>query len=202
LNVYELAELSDTAKNKAYYNWLETTDDHILTANEGLDSLKAFCDLFDCAASGYDWERKTAKIQYSETCELTGKLAHRHINKTHDKLLKWKKRYACRMPDGNLRHNCVGYNCITRKSNIFKEISCPLTGMCYDMSLTDGLKKYLRRPYKKTETVRDVLDNCIEDFLSEMQEICEHETSMERFEETAKDNEEFFFETGEICKSA
>jgi hypothetical protein len=148
---------------------------------EALDTLKGFCKHFDIilmdyCISGIEARNEKINLDLSENiAELSG-------------VRLWKY----------IENNFSSYiNQYTGKPGKLLAGECPFTGMCYDESILDPIRDFMRAPDRDTDFYR-LADDCAQALLNAVHLDTEYDLSDEGLKETAEANEYQFTENGAI----
>lgn len=212
IKAYEVTELSDKAKEKAYYKWLEHREYFWSSENEA--SLRAFEDVFPIKISGWSYGGQGSYVSWDmyadhDIDELSGqRLATYLWNNYRDTLYQKKYRNSFRR-DKRIIHPMVTqkkaldrttkeeYFWTVVHSNLFVDTyNCPLTGYIIDNSLLDPIWKFMENP--DNTTFYNLIDTCLDSWLKDCDEDYEHCSSMEYFVEDMESNGILFDESGRI----
>jgi hypothetical protein len=184
IKVYEINELSEKARRRAYNDWLENICDYDTYDIER--TLKSFCDLFGVNVynwrfdeCGYDFSFQTYKEEIIDN--MKGERLFKYLmNNFWSSLFKkktiwknWEKR---------------------RTSNVMYDNCCVLTGVCYDEWILEPIYEFLKHP--NDNDFYDLIDECLNNFFKNCVKDYEYMTSEEYFVDSAEDNEIMFYENG------
>lgn len=183
--VYSIDELSESARERAYYEWLSGED-----YPWGIDNsatLEEFEKIFPIKV--YNWEYGYRKyINFDMTCdgdiaELSGIRLLKYIyNNYYNFLFKRREVYY--------------KNNKKKVSKIFYTIpDCPLTGYYLDYEILEPIYKFLKNPSPYL-TFKGLMRKCLESWLNACENDYEDYFSMENFIELSKDNDWEYFEDG------
>ncbi len=84
-----------------------------------------------------------------------------------------------------------------RKSRVFTDNSCVLTGYCADEDILKPIYDFLKSPDKDT-TLYDLMDKCLDNFFKSCRDDMEYQCSEECFKESCVANDYEFYENGRI----
>ena len=151
--VYKFEELSEQAKEKAI-EWYRNSDNDFCWSDEILETVKTALKHFDCKLSDWsiDWDninRSSWSIKFEfnyedEVKELNGARLFKYIQNNYLKYYdKYKKEYRTDLLSGN----------------------CPFTGVCYDESFLDPIRKFMKKPDSTTfeELIEDATRSAFSD---------------------------------------
>ena len=198
ISIYDYNELSEESKNNAYSYWLE----HIFFFDdEYKESLNKFCDIFSLKGVEYGFD----EYNYYINCSTLS----RYDNTLKDikglKLYKYLWNYYFDDLYGYRYYWSHTIGCFkNRRSRILinKDNSCVLTGSCWDYYLVkplhDFMEHYSNEKYENT-TLKELLSQCLHDFIEAMQKDYEYSISKEAFEEDINNyNTVEFYEDGTV----
>lgn len=190
--IYNIDELSESAKEKAYSNWQNISE--YPWGNDNMATLTAFEKIFPVEISG--WEYGYYKyIKFNMTCE------NEIENLSGVRLMKYiYNNYYNRITNGK----CFGkvdnkYQYKQRLSNIIVDTCCALTGYCIDDYILNPIFDFLKSPSENI-TFRDLMEDCLESWLCACHADYEHYFSMENFIEECELNHYEFYNDGEIAR--
>lgn len=187
--VYKVEELSDKAKENAYYRWLAGYE--YPWQGENMATLKAFEGIFNIRV--YDWKydgwtcyyRFTSNYSEEEE-ELCGvRLLKFIVNNYWHYLFKPKTYWHGK-----------GFN-KQRRSRISVTDDCVLTGYCADMDILKPIYDFLKAPDKHTN-LHDLMDECIGSFFRYCSKDVEYCTDEEAFERDCEANGYEFLSNGDF----
>lgn len=195
ITVYNIDELSEKAREKAYHNWLMNTDYHFSEDNRR--TLEAFENIFPIRITSWQYDNITHFIEFefrdSEEIEgLTGVRLLKYLyNNYYDYLYKAKTYYApMKFVNGKPNYK-------SRISKIFKDNCCPLTGYWLDDVILKPIYEFMQKPNNNITfggLMKKCLDAwgraCVKDYYD-----C---TSMEYFLNYARENDLGFDESGNL----
>lgn len=196
IQIYTFDELSDKAKDKAYYKWLESIDYY--WHDENVNSLQAFCKVIGISDRHIDYEyghRDYINVRYDFDDNIMALRGHRLSkflwnNYAHDFLKGKYYSTQGKYIDGKYCYK-------SRYSKIQKTWQdCPLTGYCVDYNILQPFFDFIDKPLKDWD-ITDVLNDCFESWLKTCSKDYEHCTSMEYFANEASENDYEFLENGE-----
>lgn len=149
-HIYTFDELSEKAKETAR-QWIRDTNNEAdyFWADEALESIKKGLAAFSCDLKNYsiDWmnaNRSDFTIRYHENSEeLTGlRLRTWLLNNSLNDTFAERKHYGNYFfPEGSKKGRYQRYSRILRV-----ESSCPFTGVCYDDTFLDPIRKFIQAP--------------------------------------------------------
>lgn len=187
--LYKIDELDENARQSAYNEWLNHFDDFDLSDNE--NTLNAFLEVFygiEVRSWSYDTCEYdyTMRSRYDEDIEcLSGERLLSYLyNNYYDDLFKSKHYYKT-----------FGTVMKTRRSRIFVDNCCVLTGFIRDEDILEPIYRFLEHPNRNT-TFLDLMEDCLDSFFSACQKDYEYYSSMEGFESECESNDWEFLEDG------
>lgn len=183
--VYTIDELSEKAREKAYYKWLEFNDYAWSSDNE--KTLKEFANTFDITIANWEYDTCRHHVRFSVNNdfleEMQGQRLATYIhNNFYDNIIKGKY-YSTKgiYVDGK-------YNYVHRYSKIIIEkYNCSLTGYYIDNEILAPVFEFLEKPNKHT-TFESLMEECLDRWGETCVSDFESCTSMEYFIEQSKDN--------------
>lgn len=184
--VFPIWELTDKAKDRAYSDWLTSYDYSFDTDNEA--TLKAFCRTFGIVC--HDWQYDAYTYNYRFRAESappdnicgTRLIAYLHNNFNH--ILFPPKSYWKNGKD--------------RRSRIFKDTCCPLTGYYIDNHILGPIYEFLSSRPDPRITFDALMDKCLDSFFAACRNDIESCTSMEYFTEDSQANEREYLSNGKL----
>lgn len=164
------------------YDWVRNNwhdlGDNVL--QESLESLKGFAAYYD-AKLDYSFginpdrgEHITIKIEDDNIADLSGVRLYKYLD----------------------NHYALCPNQYTNKLEATLSGSCPFTGVCYDETLLDAIRDFMKKPDDRT--FQDLLTECGDNLLDTIHKEGEHIYSDEGLKETLSANEYDFKEDGSI----
>lgn len=187
VKLYGIDELTDTAKNNAHSNYLNSVD--YAWSEENRDTLNKFVDIFPVELRGRDND-SIYMLCDDEIAELKGvRLLKYLVNNYWNDLFKPKFIY-------NTKKGISG-DTKSRYSKCQFDNCCTLTGYCMDMEILDPVYKFLKTPDKNT-TFEMLMQECLNAWEMACRKDEEYQCSLEYFIETAQANEWEFTENGEM----
>lgn len=183
-DIFPLEELSAKARATAYHEWLKdfeypwSCDNHnTLDAFEHIFNIKVTNWSYD--ACGYNY-RFTSHYSGEEE-ELNGIRLLKYIVNNYWHILFKPKTYYLK---GNYKKQ--------RKSRVFTDNCCVLTGYCIDDDILQPVYDFLKFPDTRT-TLYDLMDRCLDNFFKSCCDDMEYQCSEENFEESCEANGYEFF---------
>ena len=187
ISVYQYSELNDEAKEKAHDNYIHHGN-HYVWVQEGLDSVRAFCDYFGVLVTDYCISQCEPSYIKTDMCRETEEEL-KVIEVTH------------RMSDDNDYdlEDYISYTTMTIRSmpptQPEDELSKWATGYSMDYSLLHGWETYLKaNPNDNIGALKAAIDEAVKDVLQDM----EYQDSEEYFAEVSECNEWEYLEDGTL----
>jgi hypothetical protein len=209
---YELSELSHEAKNKAYTDFYNNNqyDFELIDIKE---TLNAFCDIFNISWKKFDFTQYCS-IDYvlhlkEDILNLKGKRLISYLwnnyrndlfkgkylkSKTFEAIPATKHKYQSFKLS---RRNDNKYYWCTYRSNINLEAEAVLTGNYLDMDILEPIYKILRE-YDPYTTFEELMDKCLNNYLSQCNINYEYYYSFDNFAEISEINEYRYNEQGKL----
>lgn len=194
INIYTINELSEEAKEKAYYNWLQ--DFYYSWDKENTDTLNAFARIFPVEINRYEYDDSSSYIDFDMTCDdniadLSGVRLLKYIynNYYHD-IFKGKFFSKSKWVDGKFTYK-------HRYSKVIKDNSCTLTGYCMDLEILNPIYKFLQKP-KDNITFADLMENCLDCWVNACQHDYKYCSSLEGFIDEVGGGDYEYLEDGEV----
>ena len=188
--VYEVTELSNEARKRAYNNWLSNGCDYPY-CTEDYNTLDEFISLFNLRMNNYECSSYTYNFSFKslndeEVDELSGLRLYKYLVNNFWRYLFKHKRYY---------HKDYFVNRKKRLSNIFYTNECVLTGVCSDDAILEPIYNFLKNPNKCTNFL-DLMYECLDSFFSYCSKCMEDYESEENFIEECKNNDYTFLSNG------
>jgi len=175
--LYRITELSEEAKEKAYNQWLCNGYFYGWT-HENRQTLDTFCERFgivcrnwryDACNYSYDYRsRQKDCIDSLSGWRLMAYLMNNHWNDLYTPKYFWKGMKG-------------------RKSRIFVDICCPLTGYYIDDCILDPIYKFLKSPTGNV-TFDNLMNKCLDSFFRACRDDMESTQTLEYFTEESNAN--------------
>ena len=188
--VYQFAELSDKAKDKAraYMNENFGLTDHVY--DEAAETVKKFHEIFGTKEGNSSWlDVRTGHID-DNVLELKGLRLQKYIWNNFGKYLYKGKYYSLwSNTEKSYKHYKEGHPVLkTRYSKITLDNSCVLTGVCYDNDLLDPMYDFLER-YKDKADYYSYMDfeTLLTDCFKSLEKSIENEIDSIDSDESLKD---------------
>ena len=199
--IYKFDELPSEAKATAIEKFRESNYDlPYFWTGEALEAIKKGLDAFQCDLKNYsiDWSNPNGSdftIRYPENAEeLTGnRLRTWLINNADSGTLTEPKHYG-KYISGEKGQRGRYQRC----SRILKtESSCPFTGVCYDESFLDPIRKFIQRP--DNSTLSDLMEAACIAVNRDIESEIEYQNTDEAIIETIQANDYEFYLNGKIA---
>ena len=205
INLYSFDELSDKAKEKALKEYIENEDFSFIW-EEAHEKVKAFCDKTIVKTYQDSWLEPNFNNIDDSILNLTGvRLMKYFINN----FVFLYKRKDLKSFDGHKNHKMITNKTVQSKgksngkkycfatSNIQKETSCNLTGVCYDDDFLKPIYDFLQKP-TKNKTFEDIICECFYNLKKSIENEIEAKQTIEYFAELCEMNNYYFTEQGEM----
>ena len=185
-DIFPLAELSATARETAYTEWLRTFE--YSWSGDNRNTLDAFESIFNIKVT--DWGYDTCRYSYRFTSHYSGeeeelngiRLLKYLVNNYWHILFKPRTYYL----KGNFKKQ--------RKSRVFTESSCVLTGYCADEDILKPIYDFLKSPDTDT-TLYDLMDKCLDHFFKSCRDDMEYNAARKVLRKVAKPTSTSFLKT-------
>ena len=175
--LYRITELSEEAKEKAYNQWLCNGYFYGWT-HENRQTFDAFCERFGIVCRNWRYDACNYSYDYhsrQEDCidglsgwRLMAYLMNNHWNDLYMPKYFWKGTKG-------------------RKSRIFVDICCPLTGYYIDDCILDPIYKFLKSPTGNV-TFDNLMNKCLDSFFRACRDDMESTQTLEYFTEESNAN--------------
>jgi hypothetical protein len=189
--LYKFDELSETAKEKAFEEWLKYAE--YFFANDNAESLKKFCEIFPVKVKDWEYGYRydiSARFDIDPNAEeLTGIRLQKYLWNNYGSLIYQGKYYS----KGQYKDGKYTYK--QRRSKVLKQTDCVLSGYWIDYELLKPIYTFLdgRNP---TGTFEDLLQDCLNSWLIACQKDYEHFFSYDNFQEEMIETDNEFTEEG------
>jgi hypothetical protein len=182
ITAYKFDELSDSAKEKAYKEFLNSEHEYFWM-DENVESIKKGLQHFDCSmGKGWYIEYHSSRASYvpvvidmqhaEDIAELSGVRLWKFLNNGYMKYwCKYDKKYE-NLLDGN----------------------CPFTGYCLDENFLDPIREFMKKP--TDITFLELMERCVWECLVGIEHDFDYQNSEEFFKEECISNEYEFTEDG------
>jgi len=188
-DIFQLAELSAAARRTAYDEWLKGFDYSYSSVNQ--NTLDAFERTFNIKV--YDWFYDIYKYSYRFTSHYSGE----EENLKGIRLLKYIVNNYWHILFKPRTYYLKSNHKKQRKSRIFMDDSCVLTGYCADEDILKPIYDFLKTPDTHT-SLYDLMDKCLDSFFKSCRDDMEYQCSEANFEESCVANDYEFLENGEM----
>lgn len=192
--IYSISELSEDAQKVSHSEYLNKGFDYIWL-DEYIDSLKKFAEYFNLKIKNYSLGGWDSSVDYAIMwSQYDSRYAEDVENLSGLRLARYlhNNKYWCMY-----EFKTFWKGSKKRKSKIQKVCDCPFTGYCGDMDLLAPILKFLAKPDNNT-TFADLLDSCIDGFVTAVKTDCEYQESLQYFIEHAEANNFEFTEVGKF----
>ena len=197
--LYSFDELSYKAKEKAMNKYYES-EDFFYIWDDAHETVEAFCDKTIVRTSINSWLEPNFNHIEDSILNLTGVRLMKYFINNFDFLYKPKylKSYdehkTHRMIKNKIAIN-TGHKYSLAYSNIQKETSCNLTGVCYDDDFLKPIYDFLQKP-TKNKTFEDIISDCFYCLKNSIESEIEAKQTIESFAELCDMNNYYFTEDG------
>ena len=201
INIYKFHELPAESQAKAIERWRDGNNkEPFFWSGEALESIKKGLDAFNCTLMDYsiDWSNANGSyftIRYPENAEeLTGnRLRTWLINNADRGTITEAKHYGKYISGAKGQKGRY-----QRYSRILKtESSCPFTGVCYDDSFLDPIRKFLQNP--DNSTLSDLMESACIAVNRDIDSEIEYQNTDAAIIETLEANDYEFYLNGKIA---
>jgi hypothetical protein len=187
LNLYSFDELSENAQEKVISTWRD--NDLYFWDSENTNSLNAFCKIFDIKIKDYEYGYRNyinSSFNLSlDILEFKNVLAYKYLwNNYKSDVFKPKYYYK---------------NGKKRLSKIQLNNDCVLTGYYIDNEILAPIYDFLEKP--DNSSIEDLLNDCLNNWLSACRKDYEYWNSAECIREEIKDNDYLFLANGQLSSS-
>jgi len=198
VTLFNVNELDESAKELAYQKFCNSEE--YFWTEENKDTLYKFEEIFPIKIKNWEYGFCNSYINFKfdayynedEIKELSGvRLLKYIINNYYDFLYSAKTFTKSSI-------YLVGKDQKQRKSKIiYQENNCQLTGYYMDSVILQPIYDFLKKPNKYV-TFEDLMNNCLQSWLSACCKDYKHAYSEEAFIEDCEINERLYFESGEL----
>jgi hypothetical protein len=195
VQVYDITELQESARQKAYENWFRV--DNYAWERDNNKTLSEFENIFKVKVT--DWEygyRKFVryKLNIDEDVEnLKGvRLLRYLINNC------WKYLYKGKFYSTKGKYINGKYTYKHRRSKVMFNNDCVLTGYIADYEILSPIYEFLKKPSNDI-SYNDLIRKCLDSWLDYCHKDYEASLTEEYFIETCEANEWQFMENGDMC---
>ena len=186
-HLYQITELSEEAKEKAHNEWLYSRYFYGWT-DENRQTLDTFCERFGIVCRNWRYDACNYSYDYrsrQEDCidslsgwRLATYLMNNHWNDLCTPKYFWKGMKG-------------------RKSRIFVDTCCPLTGYYIDDCILDPIYKFLKSPTENV-TFDDLMNDCLDSFFRACRDDMESTQTLEYFTEESNANNWEYLSDGNL----
>lgn len=182
ISIYKFSELSDESKRKALDKFEPSVD---FIYDDAHETVKAFCEIFGVKEGRQSWLDFNTDYIDDNILELTGQRLRTYlINNFYSEIYKPKTYYK--------RVNKK------RKSKIFVNNDCVLTGVCYDHDMLEPIYNFIQKPCNHTN-FQDLIDNAFNNLRKSVEDEASYRYSDEAKIEDIDANDYEFYEDGNIA---
>jgi hypothetical protein len=195
VKVYTVDELSESAKEKAYYKWHENHEYFWASDNE--KTLKAFEEVFPVSVTSWEYDTCTYHVRFEfeddlllgyeseiDMAELSGLRLAKYLYNNYEHTLFKGKFY---FKNGKSRHSKL----------LFEKNNCNLTGYYMDCEIMQPIYDFLKNPCEHT-TFTDLMKECLDNWGAMCVKDFDCSLSMEAFIESSEANDYEFYEDGRL----
>lgn len=187
LNLYSFDELSENAQEKVISTWRD--NDQYFWDSENTDSLNAFCKIFDIKIKDYEYGYRNyinSSFNLSlDILEFKNVVAYKYLWSNYKSDIFKPKQYY---KNGKKRLSKIQLN------NDFV-----LTGYYIDNEILAPIYDFLKKP--DNSSIEDLLNDCLNNWLSAGRKDYEYWNSEECIREEIKDNDYLFLANGQLSSS-
>ena len=201
INLYSFDELSDEAKEKAMNKYYEN-EDFFYIWDDAHKTVNAFC--YETSINTYNnsWLEPNLNNIDDNIINLKGVRLMKYFINNFDFL--FKRKYL-KSFDGHKNHKMITNKTVQRNgnkycfatSNIQKETSCNLTGVCYDDDFLEPIYTFIKNP-KDNKNFEDIICDCFYCLKKSIENEIEANQTIESFAELCEMNDYYFTEQGEM----
>lgn len=202
--VFKFEELSDSAKEKARDWYRGVMDSNGFDwSGEVSDTLKAFENEFPARAKDWEYSSHSYDVNSEFTgdetvAELSGVRLRTYLLNNHYDALYGFRVYGGLSSSFLTRDEVTRYrksSNIKRVSRIIRgETDCPFTGVCYDYSILQPIRDFIKKPDGRT--FADLMQDCFDSLFSDAQSEWEASYENENVDEAIVANEYEFTADG------
>jgi hypothetical protein len=194
MKVYSVEELSERALERAYYDWCSDSD--YPWGEENRKTLLEFEKIFPVEVTDWQYGGCYKYVRFSMTCDdevadLEGFRLAKYIWNNYRHIIYNGKYYS--------KGKCVDgkYQYVSRRSKINLERECSLTGYYLDYDILEPVYDFIDSP-RPNVTFRDLMEECLESWLSTCEDDYNNYYSIDNFIEIANANNYEFYEDGSM----
>lgn len=207
IKVYKVSELEGRALDRAYHDWLGSSDYPWSGDNEA--TLKAFEEIFPVDIKNWEYDTTSYHVQFDLICEeevaeLKGvRLMKYMANNYFEYVFKGKYYSLWSKKDVNPHYKPNGHapkgKLKSKHSKELYEFTCSLTGYYIDMDILQPIHDCIKGLYIDTGyTFEDIMQECLDNWGKACRDDFEGYTSMESFIEHSDMNDWEYDESGRI----
>lgn len=190
VEVFNIEELSEGARNKAYYDWLEGWE--YSWSQENKTTLEKFIEIFPIEVNDWSYGNDNYVSWYFTEEEAIESMSGIRLltylyNNYFSNLYKGKYFSLWSKKEKSPNNPNVG-KLKSRYSKVMLDDTCVLTGYYIDLSILDPIYKFLKKPSDDI-TFHDLMEQCLEQWAEDCGEDYNNSSSMEHFIEESKNNE-------------
>lgn len=184
--IYPLQELSADAQQKAYEEWMSN---FYYDGSDNRNTLEKFIEIFNINMNDWNYDSCTYNYRFTSLYngdeeELSGERLLKYLVNNY-----WHELYQ---PKTYWLRNCQKQ----RKSRIFQNNDCVLTGYYADYNILEPIYEFLKAPY--AITLYDLIDKCLNHFFKFCRDDVEDQLSEDSFRESCSANDYEFLSDGEM----
>ena len=198
INIYSFKELDERAKENAMQYMRENWGLADQYTSEAMDTIQKGLAAFNAELKNWsicfteNW-RSSYQIDLNENdAELSGLRLRKHIlNHFYSNLFRGKN-YGELIKGPNGKYRYKRYSKV-----ILVETDCPFTGVCYDYSFLEPIRKFLKNPTDSI-TWKELLTECVEEVISDVGNEIEAQNTEEAISDLCEANQYEFDEKGNL----
>jgi len=200
VQLFKFNELSDEAKQVAMNAYEADTS---FSYNDAHESVKAFNEIFGTRESRDTWIN--VSTEHIDDCilELTGFRLQKYLwNNFRDGIYKPKQYSLWSKKDVSFKYYKDGYPVLKiRKSRVFLDDCCPLTGVCYDEDMLDPIREFLasRDVESQSTTFESLMEDCFYRLFKSLESEDEYAYSDEGKSEELSERDDEYTITGKAA---
>lgn len=185
--VYQFHELSKEAEDYAYSEWMQHFE--YVWSTENRATMKRFEEVFNITVNDWSYDSCTYNYRFTshyngEEEELNGIRLLKYLINNYWEILFPAKTYWAK-----------GYK-KTRKSRIFVQHDCVLTGYCADCDILQPIYDFMEAP--DNTTLYELMGKCLDSFFKYCKDDMEYQISEEAFENDCTANGYEFLSDGKM----
>lgn len=175
--VFQFHELSDKAKDNAYSEWMQHFE--YVWSTENRATMNRFEEVFNITVTNWNYDSCTYNYRFTshyseEEEELNGTRLLKYLVNHYWEILFPAKTYWAK-----------GYK-KTRKSKIFVQDDCVLTGYCADYDILQPIYNFMKAP--DSTTLHKLMDRCLNRFFKCCRDDMEYQISEQAFKDDCIEN--------------